>query len=66
MQIIMYLGLGIAVVGLFLLIITTKWVNGWFVNYVTTNRPLALLGWLLLLIGVVVFLLPPFLGGAWK
>lgn len=36
-NIIMYTGLGITIIGLLLLVFTTKWVNGWFINYKTTN-----------------------------
>ena len=43
-NIIMYTGLGITIIGLLLLVSTTKWVNGWFINYKTTNRPLAFVG----------------------
>ena len=64
-NIIMYTGLGITIIGLLLLVSTTNWVNGWFINYKTTNRPLAFVGWILLLLGLAVFILPLYLSGRW-
>lgn len=64
-NIIMYTGLGITIIDLLLLVSTTKWVNGWFINYKTTNRPLAFVGWILLLLGLAVFILPLYLSGRW-
>ena len=64
-NIIMYTGLGITIIGLLLLVFTIKWVNGWFINYKTTNRPLAFVGWILLLLGLAVFILPLYLSGRW-
>lgn len=64
-NIIMYTGLGITTIGLLLLVFTIKWVNGWFINYKTTNRPLTFVGRILLLLGLAVFILPLYLSGRW-
>ncbi|MHA3066620.1 hypothetical protein [Lacticaseibacillus saniviri] len=65
MQFIMYLGIAVAAIGLLISAATTRWVNGW-VHYATTNRPLAFLGWLLLIIGIAMLVLPLILNGTLK
>lgn len=52
------IGIIIAGLGLLLLMITTKFVWGWNWGYPyrTTNKPLAFLGWVLLIIGLAIIL----------
>ncbi|TLQ04215.1 hypothetical protein FEZ51_06350 [Pediococcus stilesii] len=65
-MLIMDLGIGFAAIGVLLLAITTKWTNGWIFNYKTTNRSLSLIGWILLILGLILTILPPYLGGLWN
>lgn len=60
---IMYFGIAVAGIGVLLLAFTTKWQGGWGYPYRTTNKPLARLGWLLLLIGLAILIGMAYLNG---
>ncbi|HDV0815276.1 TPA: hypothetical protein RHJ96_002960, partial [Enterococcus faecalis] len=56
MDYVILIGSIIAAIGLILLMMTTRFVWGWNWGYPyrTTNKPLAIIGWLLIIIGVVI------------
>ena len=58
MDAIILIGVIIFGVGLLLLMLTTKFVYGrnWGYPYRTTNKPLAALGWFLLIIGFLIMI----------
>lgn len=58
MDYVVLVGSLIAAIGLILLMMTTRFVWGWNWGYPypTTNKPLAIIGWLLIIIGVVIAL----------
>lgn len=65
MDYVILIGSIIAAIGLILLMMTTRfvWVWNWGYPYRTTNKPLAIIGWLLIIIGVVIVLVKAKLNG---
>ena len=65
MDYVILIGSIIAAIGLILLMMTTIFVWGWNWGYPyrTTNKPLAIIGWLLIIIGVVIVLVKAKLNG---
>lgn len=67
MDYVILIGSIIAAIGLILLMMTTRFVwGGWNWGgypYRTTNKPLAIIGWLLIIIGVVIVLVKAKLNG---
>lgn len=64
MDYVILIGSIIAAIGLILLMMTTRFVWGnWGYPYRTTNKPLAIIGWLLIIIGVVIVLVKAKLNG---
>ncbi|WP_424349219.1 hypothetical protein ACPBEH_11110 [Latilactobacillus sp. 5-91] len=63
MQIIMFIGIILSSIGLILLAATTRWVNGWLTNYKTTNRPVSLFGWFLLIVGLAIIIAAAYANG---
>ena len=65
MDYVILIGCIIEAIGLILLMMTTRFVWGWNWGYPyrTTNKPLAIIGWLLIIIGVVIVLVKAKLNG---
>lgn len=64
MDYVILVGSIIAAIGLILLMMTTRFVGGdWGYPYRTTNKPLATIGWLLVIIGIVIILVKAKLNG---
>ncbi|EHP0974530.1 hypothetical protein KNZ58_002601 [Enterococcus faecalis] len=65
MDYVILIGSIIAAIGLILLMMTTRfvWRWNWGYPYRTTNKPLAIIGWLLIIIGVVIVLVKAKLNG---
>ncbi len=65
MDYVILVGSIIAAIGLILLIITTRFVLGgnWGYPYRTTNKPLTIIGWILIIIGLVIVLVKAKLNG---
>lgn len=64
MNYIIEIGIIISAIGLFLLMITTRYTFNFFgFPYKTTNKPLAAIGWLLLIIGLSIIVVKAKLNG---
>jgi hypothetical protein len=63
MQRLMMIGIGMTMIGIVISILTTRWQNGWFFQYRSTNKFLSVLSVIFIMIGMILMIMVAYVNG---